>query len=69
MGSRSRRHWQTITSNPARILKLKGKGELVAGADADIVFVDPDDLTITGVIAKGQWLMRDGVPVVKGTFE
>jgi beta-aspartyl-dipeptidase (metallo-type) len=60
---------QAITSNPARILKLKGKGELVAGADADIVFVDPDDLSITGVLAKGQWLMRDGVPLVNGTFE
>jgi beta-aspartyl-dipeptidase (metallo-type) len=58
-----------VTSNPARVLKLRGKGELVAGADADIVFVDPANLTIAGVIAKGRWLMRDGVPLVKGTFE
>ncbi len=59
----------TITSNPARILKLKGKGELVPGADADIVLLDADTLAISGVIAKGRWLMRDGVPLAKGTFE
>ena len=58
-----------ITSSPARILKLRGKGGIVAGADADLVLVEPDTLTITGVIAKGRWLMRDGELLARGTFE
>ena len=60
---------QAITSNPARILKLRGKGQLTAGADADIVLLDAQTLTIVGVLARGRWLMRDGEVVVKGTFE
>jgi len=57
-----------ITANPARILKLKGKGQIAAGADADLVLLD-QALEIRGVIAKGRWLMRDGEPQVRGTFE
>jgi beta-aspartyl-dipeptidase (metallo-type) len=60
---------QMVTANPARILKLGGKGQLVAGADADLVLLDPKSLEIRGVIARGRWLMRDGEPLVKGTFE
>jgi beta-aspartyl-dipeptidase (metallo-type) len=60
---------QAITSNPARILKLRGKGTIAAGADADLVLVRPDDLSISGVIAKGRWLMRDGALRARGTFE
>jgi beta-aspartyl-dipeptidase (metallo-type) len=60
---------QVVTSTPARILKLPGKGQLVAGADADIVLLDPGDLRIRSTIAKGRWLMRDGQVLVKGMFE
>lgn len=60
---------QTITANPARTLKLRGKGQLVAGADADLVLVDAQSLAIRGVIARGRWLMRDGEPTARGTFE
>ena len=60
---------QVITSTPARILKLRGKGHLAAGADADIVLLDPGDLGVCGTIAKGRWLMRDRQVLVKGTFE
>ncbi len=60
---------QTITSNPARILKLRGKGDVAAGGDADINLLDPMTFEVRGVIAKGRWLMRDGVALVKGTFE
>jgi beta-aspartyl-dipeptidase (metallo-type) len=60
---------QVITSNPARIFKLKGKGSLAAGGDADLLLVTPGDLSILGVIAKGRWLMKDGEPLAKGTFE
>ena len=60
---------QVVTSTPARILKLRGKGQLAAGADADIALLDPRTLEVRGVIARGRWLMRDGEVVVKGTFE
>lgn len=60
---------RVITSNPANIYKLPGKGHLAAGYDADAVFVDPENLRIRHVIAKGQTMVRDGEAVVKGTFE
>ena len=60
---------QAITSNPARILKLGGKGRLAPGADADLALLDPATLDIRGVIARGRWMMRDGELLVKGTFE
>jgi beta-aspartyl-dipeptidase (metallo-type) len=58
-----------ITDNPARILKLRGKGRLAAGSDADIVLLDPSTIDVRGVVARGRWLMRRGEPLVKGTFE
>jgi beta-aspartyl-dipeptidase (metallo-type) len=60
---------QVVTANPARILKLRGKGALAAGADADIVLLDASSLEIDGVIAKGRWLMKGRVPAARGTFE
>ncbi|MBP1606110.1 MAG: iadA [Acidobacteria bacterium] len=60
---------KVITSNPARMLKLRGKGQLAAGADADLVLLEPETLDIHGVMAKGRWLMRDGELLARGTFE
>jgi N-acetylglucosamine-6-phosphate deacetylase len=42
------------TVNPARRLGLEPKkGVLVAGTDADVVFLRNDDLTVAGVMARG----------------
>lgn len=60
---------RVVTSNPAAILKLAGKGALVEGADADIVLLEPGTLAIRGVLARGRWLMRDGELLARGTFE
>ena len=60
---------QVVTTNPASILKLRGKGQLAAGADADIVLLAAKTLEIQGVIARGRWMMKDREALVKGTFE
>jgi len=60
---------QVITANPARILKLCGKGSLTAGADADIILLDAQTLDIDGVVAKGRWLMKGREPLARGFFE
>jgi beta-aspartyl-dipeptidase (metallo-type) len=60
---------QVITVNPARSLKLRGKGQIAADVDADIVLLDATTLEIQGVIAKGRWLMKNGELLAKGTFE
>jgi beta-aspartyl-dipeptidase (metallo-type) len=58
-----------VTSNPARLYKLRGKGAIAEGADADLVLLEGDDLAIHGVMARGRWLMKDGQALAKGTFE
>lgn len=60
---------KVITSNPARILKLKRKGLISKGGDADLVFLKKDTLEIDNVIAMGKIMVQQGMPIVKGTFE
>ena len=60
---------RVITANPARILKLKAKGRLAPGLDADLVLLDSRDLEVRTVIAKGQPLMKAGKLLAKGMFE
>jgi beta-aspartyl-dipeptidase (metallo-type) len=60
---------QVITSNPAQVLKLSQKGNIQKGKDADLVILDKETLTIQTVIAKGQIMVAQGSPLVKGTFE
>jgi beta-aspartyl-dipeptidase (metallo-type) len=57
-----------LTSNPARVLRLAGKGVLEAGADADLVVLD-DHHRVTDVMAMGIWHVVDGEAVVRGPFE
>ncbi len=59
----------TVTSNPASVYKLRGKGSLIEGFDADIVLVDADTFDIDTVIAKGRIMVRGREVIVKGTFE
>ena len=58
-----------ITSNVASVLKLGAKGQLKAGFDADICLLAEDTLELKTVMAKGQFVVRDGVQQVFGTFE
>jgi len=60
---------QVITRNPAELYKLKGKGRIRTGFDADLVVVDPDTLEIETVIARGRTLMLKGELLAAGTFE
>ncbi len=57
-----------MTEAPARFLRLSGKGRLAAGLDGDAVVLD-DDYRPVIVIARGRVMVRDGSPVVLGTFE
>lgn len=56
-----------VTSNPADILKLKQKGRIEVGKDADIVLLD-SKFQIRNLFANGKRLVTDGV-FSKGTFE
>lgn len=60
---------KVITQNPANILKLRNKGLIAEGNDADIVILNKEDLTIDTVFAMGQLMVENSVPLVKGTFE
>ena len=57
-----------FTSNPARLLRLAGKGVIEAGCDADLVALDETGAART-VIIRGVVHVRDGKPVRRGMFE
>jgi len=57
-----------ITINPAQSLKLRKKGMVIKGYDADIVVVDKE-LNIRHVFAKGRCMVKDQQVIVKGVFE
>lgn len=60
---------KVITSNPAKILKLKQKGHVEVEKDADLVLLDKHTLEVNTVFAKGKLMVENGEVVVKGTFE
>jgi beta-aspartyl-dipeptidase (metallo-type) len=57
-----------FTSNPARLLRLPGKGTIETGADADFVALDATGGADT-VIIRGIVHVQGGTPVRRGTFE
>ena len=57
-----------FTSNPARLLRLAGKGGIAAGADADLVALDATGAPHTVIIC-GRLHLRDGAIVRRGSFE
>jgi beta-aspartyl-dipeptidase (metallo-type) len=57
-----------FTANPARLLRLAGKGRIETGADADLLALDATGAADT-VIIRGEIHVRDGQAVRRGTFE
>jgi beta-aspartyl-dipeptidase (metallo-type) len=58
---------RTVTSNPANILKLKGKGLIKENFDADLVLLN-NELNIESVIARGAFMMKDFNLLRKDTY-
>lgn len=59
---------KVVTSNVADVLKLKGKGRLLVGNDADMVIIDKD-FEISDVIARGTLFTHHYKRLRKGTYE
>jgi beta-aspartyl-dipeptidase (metallo-type) len=59
---------KVLTSNPATILKLKQKGRIAKGMDADLVLLN-ENLDIHSVFALGQLVVDDGMLLKKGMYE
>ncbi|GGI98665.1 isoaspartyl dipeptidase [Alicyclobacillus cellulosilyticus] len=57
-----------VTSHVARVLKLRQKGMVREGGDADLLLTDAQ-FQIRHVFAHGRWMVRDGEPLVFGTYE
>lgn len=58
---------KVLTSNPANILKLKGKGRIQEKNDADIVFIKDNE--IHHVMAMGSFMMKEKAILKKGSYE
>lgn len=59
---------RVMTSNPASILKLPRKGFLLAGMDADILFLNRG-MEMVHLMAMGRWAVKDGQVKIKGSYE
>ena len=59
---------RTITSNVANVLRLKNKGMIHVGYDADLVHLD-EDLQVQGVWAMGKCMVGNKQTQVWGTYE
>jgi beta-aspartyl-dipeptidase (metallo-type) len=57
-----------VTSNTAEILKLKQKGKLEEGCDADVLVLTEGSLDIRDVFSKGKRLVEDGSCKTRAKF-
>ena len=57
-----------FTTNPARLLRLPGKGTIESGADADLVALDETGHAQT-VLVRGEVHVQDGIAIRRGSFE
>ena len=57
-----------ITSNVASLLKLRQKGRILQGLDADLVVLDQAN-RVDHVMARGVWHVKDGRQLLSGLFE
>lgn len=57
-----------VTSNPATLFRLGGKGRLAPGMDADLVLATAE-LAPVHVFAGGRHLVSEGSPIVRSIFE
>lgn len=60
--------FKLLTTNPARNLKIKNKGEIAVGYDADLCVFN-EDYTLDRVVARGRTMMENGIVIKKGNFE
>jgi len=59
---------KVVTSNPADILQLKGKGSVHPGKDADLILLD-EEYTIRHMFAGGEMMIEDYKMLKKGAYE
>ena len=57
-----------FTENPARLLRLHGKGTIATGQDADLVEL-ADDHSVRSVMIGGEWHLQAGTQLITGSFE
>jgi len=59
---------RVMTSNPASVLKLRRKGSIEKGMDADLLFLTKN-LEMVHLLAMGRWAVREGTVIMKGNYE
>jgi len=57
-----------MTRNVSRLLRLRRKGVIAPGQDADLFSLDEQN-HVRHVMAGGEWMVRSGQPAQVGTFE
>ena len=58
-----------FTANPASFYGFHNKGNLVEGADADLLLCEKEGLGLNSVMVNGKWLMKSGELLARSTFE
>jgi len=59
---------KVLTSNPATILKLKNKGFISKGMDADLLLLNKD-MEMVHLFAMGRWVVKEGNVISRGAYE